>query len=171
MSDQPGATLTEDPAATDPLDITLQAQAPAFGVPTLGLIEPGTGPSFKVSEVGEVFFNRTSFWVRWLEKNNRHVLSDDPTCPHLEQVVPKGKGKDKTKAKVLSWLTDDGVCSHCGGKAVADSRTPTGYRRYFLPDIERLVYAYLGNGAISPAQAILANDLVQTLAKIHGLRA
>lgn len=165
MTKQNRGAVIEVPSEADSMDITIVADTPTFGVPRLGNVEPGTGPAFKVSEVGELFFNRTAFWVRWLEKNNKHILSTDPNCPHLEAAETVNGKVTSTR----SWISPEGVCTHCGGVEVSTARTETGYRVYFLPDIERLVYAYLSNGSISPAQAMLANELVQTLAKIHGL--
>lgn len=153
----------------DSVDIVVALPAD-FDELRLSHIPEGVGPAFKVSEVGELFFHRTSFWVRWLEKRDKNVLGGNRVdCPHGEMVDKISDDGKKTIKTRVSWVSDDGICTRCNGQRVMTSKTEKGYRIYYLPDIERLVHAYLENGAISASQAINANVLAQTLAKIHEL--
>jgi len=131
------------------------------------------GPLFKVSEVSRIFFNRTSYWIRWLEEEHRFVIDGDRTCKHFEwihreidQLVDGKPTRKKVKSR-HSWVKD-GVCTHCGGRQVGVTKTRTGSRSYTLTDIEQMIHALAGNDTISGAQAALALLLVQTIAKIHG---
>ena len=144
--------------------------------PLLEGIDTSEGPTFKVSQFGQIFFARTDHWVRWLEGEHKFVIDGDPECPHyakvkrdVEQYVGGTLKNNEVDAKE-SWVVD-GVCTKCGGRQVGASRTATGSRIYTLSDIEQVTHALLANNAISGQQAINALHLVQTMARIHGLLA
>lgn len=136
-------------------------------------VDTSQGPTFKVSQIGEIFFARTAFWVRWLEDEHKLVLDGDPDCKHyaattkmVEQIKDGQATTKEVKAKD-SWIVD-GVCARCGGKRVGTRKTQTGSRVYTLTDIEQMVHALAANGSISGAHAANALLLVQTMARIHG---
>lgn len=136
-------------------------------------IDTSEGPYFTVSQVGKIFFARSSYWVRWIEEEHKNVLDGDPECPHYEKVKRQidavgddGRPYLKTVTSNLSWVVD-GVCTHCGGKQVAMSKTATGSRVYSLFDLEMLIHALASSRAITGAQAHNALLLVQTIAKIY----
>jgi len=142
----------------------------------LDRVDTSAGPHFSVSQVGKIFFARTAFWIRWLEDGHRTILDGDPACPHftpstriIEVITAEGEQTREVKSKD-SWLVD-GVCSRCGGRQVGVTKTKTGSRIYTLTDVEEVVHALAGAGAISGAQATNALHLVQTMARIHGLLA
>jgi len=136
-------------------------------------IDTSKGPTFKVSQVGEIFFARSSFWVRWLEDEHKLVLDGDPNCKHYEPTmrvvdqVIEGKVQEKEVKAKISWVVD-GVCTHCGGHQVGVGKTKSGARIYTLTDIEQMIHALASNGSISGAHATNALLLVQTMARIHG---
>ena len=137
-------------------------------------VDTSAGPTFTVSQVGSVFFARSSHWVRWIEENHKNVLDGDPQCPHREpfektsQTLVDGALKNKKVMSHRSWV-EDGVCTRCGGKQVGMRKTATGSRFYTLGDIELMVHALAGGGAISGAQAVNALSAVATVARIHNL--
>ena len=139
-------------------------------------VDASGGPEFNVSSFAKFFFARSSFWVRWLEANNRNVIDGDINCAHSENGektlvdFDEASGEDvkRVVASKDSWIKD-GVCTKCGGVQVGMRKGANGYRTYNLGEIEQVTHAFLRTGAINGAQATNALHLVQTMAKIHGL--
>jgi hypothetical protein len=135
-------------------------------------IDTSAGPLFTVSEVAKFFFARTAHWVRWRERRSFFVLDGAKDCLHEEaHEVPEHTNETgkvhKAKTDYITWITD-GFCKACGGRAVGNSRTPEGARRYSLADVEEIAHALAERGAISGSQLRNTLTIVQAVARNAG---
>lgn len=135
-------------------------------------IDTSSEPRFTVSEVAKFFFARSAHWIRWRERRSFFVLDGAPDCPHTDsEVVPahvNEDGKNVPKKIIYNTWIEDGKCSHCGGRAVGDSRTGTGARYYSLSDTEEIAHALAQRGAISGSQLRTTLQIIKSTARNYG---